>query len=211
MPEVPAMLRGDARRLRQILVNLLENAVKFTPRGEVTIAVELESETASSATLRFAVTDTGVGIPPCRAVSLFAPFVQGDGSVTRKYGGVGLGLAFAKQVAELMGGMIGVESDEGNGSTFWFTATFEQQFEPAEPAPIAPPRRQGIRILVADDSASERLLMGRVLTRWGGHSARTHGKPVPPRNPDSNSSVSARTAPRKGPYSKDPDEASVKE
>jgi two-component system, sensor histidine kinase and response regulator len=133
-PEVPSLLRGDPGRLRQILVNLGTNAVKFTGKGEIVIRVRLESEDERNVTIRFSVRDTGIGIPANRQDSLFSPLTQVDGLTTRKYGGTDLGLAISRQLAELMGGKIGLESEEGKGSTFWFTAVFEKQPVGASPA-----------------------------------------------------------------------------
>jgi signal transduction histidine kinase len=126
-PEVPYLLRGDPARLRQILFNLAGNAVKFTSAGEVCVHVSLEEQRGAWATIRFTVADTGIGIPGDRLDRLFMSFSQVDASMTRRYGGTGLGLAISKQLAEMMGGRIGVESEDGKGSRFWFTVVLEKQ------------------------------------------------------------------------------------
>ena len=124
---IPSPLTGDPGRLRQVITNLAGNAIKFTRQGEVVIGARLSSETAASVMIRFEVSDTGIGIPGERHAAIFSPFTQVDESTTRKYGGTGLGLAICKQLAELMGGEIGLESEEGSGSTFWFTARFARK------------------------------------------------------------------------------------
>jgi two-component system, sensor histidine kinase RpfC len=127
MPEVPPGLRGDAHHLRQVLINLAGNAVKFTERGSVTVHVSVQEETESGVRLKFSVRDTGVGIPPEAQARIFDSFTQADQSTTRRFGGTGLGTTIAKQLVELMGGRIGLESAVGLGSTFWFETRFDKQ------------------------------------------------------------------------------------
>ncbi|MBI3695430.1 MAG: PAS domain S-box protein [Acidobacteria bacterium] len=157
-PEVPRLVCGDPGRLRQILTNLVGNAVKFTGRGEVIVRAELAGDDAGKVTVRFAVEDTGTGIAPEQLPRLFESFVQGDASTTRKYGGTGLGLTILKQLAEMMGGEMGVESAPGRGSTFWFTAVFEQQPESSIGGRDMPTPLEGLAVLVADDNATHRCL-----------------------------------------------------
>ncbi len=168
-PEVGTQLRGADDRVRQVLLNLVSNAVKFTEEGQVTVRVTLEATRGTQVVLRFAVLDSGIGIAEAAQGQLFQPFVQVDGSNTRKYGGTGLGLAIGKQLVELMGGEIGVESREGHGSTFWFAVPFEQTeaTAPADEAPAwdAPPSappvsgaRQAI-LLAEDNPVNQRLLL----------------------------------------------------
>ena len=137
--DVPTELKGDAGRLRQLITNLVGNAIKFTPEGEVSLQIRKETEDQNSVLLRFLVRDSGIGIAADKLEQIFEPFTQSDSSTTRKYGGTGLGLAICKQLTELMGGRIGVESTEGRGSTFWSTIVMEKQAEhplTASPLPV---------------------------------------------------------------------------
>jgi two-component system sensor histidine kinase/response regulator len=166
-PEVPSALRGDPGRLRQVLVNLIGNAIKFTERGEVAVEVAAVSETSTHATLRFAVHDTGIGTPPENRDALFETFTQVDASTTRRFGGTGLGLSISKRLVELMSGSIGVESDEGVGSTFWFTATFgKQETATAGPHSDTPLDVADTRILAVDDNATNRKVLAALLESW---------------------------------------------
>ncbi len=162
-PDVPARLRGDPGRLRQILLNLTGNAIKFTATGQVAVTVSLVHLEADAVRLRCAVRDTGIGIPRAKQVLLFQSFSQVDASTTRKYGGTGLGLAISKQLATLMGGEIGLESETGRGSEFWFTVRLGL---PPQPPPLAPPL-QGVRLLVVDDNATNRTALRARLENWG--------------------------------------------
>ena len=166
-PEVPSLLRGDPGRLRQVLMNLVANAVKFTEKGEVVLSVFLEEEDSTHAGIRFAVTDTGIGIPRERIPFLFQPFSQVDASTTRKFGGTGLGLAIARKLTERMGGRIGVESEEGKGSTFWFTARLEKQPRDGRTPSPAPEGIRGLKVLVVDDNALNRTVLREHLKSWG--------------------------------------------
>ena len=164
---IPARLRGDADRLRQILLNLSSNAIKFTAKGEVTVDVMWSSPPPDaplgSWTLRFEVRDTGIGIPADRIERLFQPFMQVDSSTTRRYGGTGLGLAISRKLAELMGGQIGVNSQEGEGSTFWFTVTLTPAAEPEPPAATTP-WPPDISILAVDDHPTNRRVLRQQLS-----------------------------------------------
>jgi len=167
-PDVPSYLSGDPGRLRQILNNLVGNAVKFTDAGEVAVRVELDTKTDDKVVLRFSVRDTGIGISADKLEYVFESFAQEDGSTTRRYGGSGLGLAISKQLAELMDGDIGVISAKGQGSEFWFTARLglrpEDRAERRTPVEIC-----GKRILVVDDNLTNREILKLRLTSWGAH------------------------------------------
>lgn len=164
---VPTLLRGDPGRLRQILINLLGNAVKFTEKGEVVIRVELKEETEDNATLVFSVTDTGIGIPQDKQQKIFDSFTQADGSTTRKYGGTGLGLSICRRLVELMRGQIGVESEPGKGSRFWFTVTLLKQKEFRDVSPSFPQDVRGKRILVVDDNETNRMILLKMVESFG--------------------------------------------
>lgn len=169
-PEVPRYLRGDASRLRQILNNLVSNAIKFTHQGEVVIQAEVLQETATHVHLRLSVRDTGIGIPAAAQSKLFQPFSQVDASTTRKYGGTGLGLAICKQLTELMGGTISLQSQEGQGSTFSVELTLERQpyvQQLSQPSARIPVDLQGKRLLAVDDNATNRKILRCQATSWG--------------------------------------------
>lgn len=164
-PALPECVMGDEARLRQILFNLCGNAVKFTQQGEIAIEVTLVSLNPQGITTRFEVRDTGMGIPADRLDSLFAPFTQVDVSTTRRFGGTGLGLSIVRRLAELMGGEAGVQSREGIGSTFWFTAHFRPSAA-AQPFIRTPSVLQGQRVLLVDDNATNLKVLAGELKRW---------------------------------------------
>ena len=165
-PDVPTYLGGDPGRLRQVLFNLAGNAVKFTHQGEVAVRTTLVSETGTDVVLRFSVKDTGIGIPGEIQGRLFQKFTQADASTTRQYGGTGLGLAISKQLAELMGGQIGLVSEDGVGSEFWFTSRFAKR-SGAENRDAPRADLRGVRILLVDDNATNREVLRIQLTAWG--------------------------------------------
>lgn len=166
-PDIPDALVGDVRRLRQIIINLAGNSIKFTRRGEVLIEAALESRTRNDAVLRFTVSDTGIGIPPEKQGAIFQPFVQADGSMTRKYGGTGLGLAISAQLVKMMGGRIRVESKPGRGSRFSFTARFGIQKRAArKTVSVEPAGLRDLPVLVVDDNATNRRILREILTSW---------------------------------------------
>ena len=165
-PDVPADLSGDPGRLRQVLLNLAGNAMKFTPDGEVAVRASVVEEDDHEVVLRFSIRDTGIGIPPDKVGLLFERFTQADSSTTRRFGGTGLGLAISKQLVELMGGEIGVVSIEGSGSEFWFTGRFARRTE-RERLALPPAEIRGVHILVVDDNATNRDILTAQLSAWG--------------------------------------------
>ncbi|HTX66749.1 MAG TPA: response regulator [Opitutaceae bacterium] len=165
--EVPAWLRGDPLRLRQVLLNLLGNALKFTERGEVYLHVSLERQDEDTARLCFAVRDTGIGIPPEALPRLFQPFCQADESTTRRFGGTGLGLAISRRLIEAMGGTITARSDPGRGSTFQFSLPFAKPNLAAAVRPADGAHLRGVRALVVDDNETNRMVLHHLLARWG--------------------------------------------
>jgi signal transduction histidine kinase/CheY-like chemotaxis protein len=168
LPDVPGYLFGDPGRLRQILLNLIGNSIKFTEKGEVSLRVEAESRGEDSALLHFRVSDTGIGISQEKQKQIFEPFMQVDSSTTRKYGGTGLGLAIASQLVKMMGGQIWVESEPGKGSTFHFNARFrlQKKMRPESEAGREPVILQGMPVLVVDDNATNRRILDAMLKHW---------------------------------------------
>jgi signal transduction histidine kinase/CheY-like chemotaxis protein/HPt (histidine-containing phosphotransfer) domain-containing protein len=167
-PEVPVVIVGDPSRLRQVLINLTNNALKFTEKGEIFVSVSVASQNGKGLVLRYVVRDTGIGIPRDKIGELFRPFTQADSSTTRKFGGTGLGLAICARLVELMGGTISVESEEGRGSTFSFTITTAASDHPgAQPPRQRVPQLTGKRVLLVDDNATNLTILGLQCEHWG--------------------------------------------
>ncbi len=176
--DVPTALRGDPFRLRQVLTNLVSNALKFTENGGIVLRARLVDEPDGLAVIRYEVSDTGIGMTPEQKALLFRSFSQADTSTTRKYGGTGLGLAISKQLVELMGGEIGVVSEPGKGSTFWFTLPLKKQaLEGHRPGPNLPADLQGTNVLIVDDNVINRRIMREQLSSWGIHSVSAEDGP----------------------------------
>jgi CheY-like chemotaxis protein/nitrogen-specific signal transduction histidine kinase/HPt (histidine-containing phosphotransfer) domain-containing protein len=166
-PPVPYFLKGDPGRLRQIIINLVGNAIKFTDEGEISIRLDLIDDSEDQCIILFTIKDTGVGIPANRQAILFNAFTQADGSITKKYGGTGLGLSISRQLVEQMDGEIGLESEEGKGSTFWFTARFlKKKKEDSLKTVKKDISLVGKRILIVDDNAPNRQLLAMILNSW---------------------------------------------
>ena len=165
--QVPSLVRGDPGRLRQILMNLVGNSVKFTQKGEITVNVELEKEINNRVSLLFSVRDTGIGIPRDKQEKIFESFTQADGSTTRKYGGTGLGLTICRRLVELMDGKIGVESEPGKGSRFWFRLSLEKQKQSKYTPQLLPPNIRGMRVLVVDDNKTNRIVLTKMMESFG--------------------------------------------
>lgn len=165
-PETPIFLKGDPGRLRQVLINLTGNAIKFTDSGEVVVRASLLAEDGDDIVVRFSIKDTGIGIPSDKQERLFEQFTQVDSSVTRKFGGTGLGLAISKQLTTIMGGEIGVFSEEGEGSEFWFTSRFIKQSKP-DIKQIPNTSLDSARILIVDDNATNRAILSSQIKYWG--------------------------------------------
>ena len=169
--QVPRFVEGDPIRLRQILINLIGNAVKFTTQGEIVLRVTIVEEGAVDILIRFEVVDTGIGITPEAKERIFDSFSQADYSTTRKFGGTGLGLSIARQLSEIMGGEIGVESESGKGSMFWFTTRLQKHPNEAASLPLTQNPLQGVKVLIVDDNATSLNILLQLVTRWGMHAA----------------------------------------
>jgi CheY-like chemotaxis protein len=174
-PQVPRRVKGDPGRLRQILLNLTSNAVKFTSQGEVVVRADLDRIESDCIVLRFSVSDTGIGIPADRMDRLFKSFSQVDSSTTRRFGGTGLGLAICRRLVEMMSGEISIESEAGKGSKFWFTATFGKVRVQEVERSARLENLSGLRVLVVDDTLSNRVVFREMLKIWGCSSAEADG------------------------------------
>lgn len=163
-PDIPSQLIGDPGRLRQILVNLADNAIKFTSEGEIYFKGEVFEDLGDKLKIYFSIKDAGIGIPEDKQAEIFQSFTQADGSITRKYGGTGLGTTISKELAELMGGEIGVESEEGKGSTFWFTVVLSKQ---KEQQPVQYIDLSGLKVLIVDPSPRSRFILMEYIRSWG--------------------------------------------
>jgi CheY-like chemotaxis protein/anti-sigma regulatory factor (Ser/Thr protein kinase) len=168
-PHISATLSGDPGRIRQVVINLVGNALKFTPSGTIVIEATLESESNSSIMVRIRVQDSGIGIPVSRLESIFDPFTQADSTTTRYYGGTGLGLTICKKLSELMGGTIGVESQEGKGSTFWFTIKLNKHLEDKKNvvAAVTSAICENKKVLLAEDNAINQMIAASLLKKLG--------------------------------------------
>ena len=175
-PGVPSRVKGDPGRLRQVLLNLINNAIKFTHTGEIVIHATAESKDPNAPIIRFSVSDTGVGIAPDKLDSLFQPFTQGDASTTRKYGGTGLGLSICKQLVSAMGGEIKARNNKSEGCTFTFTAAFGMAGAEIEPVQEVPHTcTSEVRILILDDISTNRIMFREMLQGWGYDTAEAGG------------------------------------
>jgi CheY-like chemotaxis protein/anti-sigma regulatory factor (Ser/Thr protein kinase) len=175
-PTVPDVVRGDSNRLRQVVINLIGNAIKFTDRGEVVLNIHVEAEEGDDRILHFTVSDTGIGIPAEKQKLIFQPFSQADTSTTRKYGGTGLGLTISKRLVGLMGGNMWVESEVGQGTHFHFTARLQKSEKPMEVGLIASsPSLQGAKVLIVDDNRTNRRILEGMLKGWDMKSTSVEG------------------------------------
>ncbi len=166
-PSVPDVVRGDSNRLRQVVINLIGNAIKFTDQGEVALNIHVEAEEGEDRIIHFTVSDTGIGIPPEKQKLIFQPFAQADTSTTRKYGGTGLGLTISKRLVGLMDGNMWVESEVGRGTQFHFTARLKTSEKPIAVGTTAPPETlRGVKVLIVDDNQTNRRILEGMLKRW---------------------------------------------